>query len=75
VYLRKHILRYATEEFLHRHRHHFELVKNRRGHIKRAICKASLSFDARPDSVLGLAFEQHLQHGVCYALQGVTGSH
>lgn len=30
--------------------------------------------DNRPDSVIGLAFVQHLEHGACYALQGVSGS-
>lgn len=74
VYLRNHILRYMPSEFLRRFSDHFEIVENRRGHIKRAMYKQAMSFDDRPNSTIGNAFEQHLNSGRCYALQGVLGS-
>jgi len=53
---------------------HFELVTNRRGHIKLATLKRSTSLDARPASSIGKAFEQTLASGHVYALGGVLGS-
>lgn len=53
---------------------HFELVRNRRGHVKRAICKPTINFDVRPSSSIGESFHQAVPSGFVWALHGVTGS-
>ena len=53
---------------------HFEIVRNKRGHVRRAYMKQSLNFDSRPASMIGMAFQQSLPTGHVWALRGVTGS-
>jgi hypothetical protein len=70
-----HLLHWAPEEGVLENARHFTLVRNRRGHLKRAVLKpADLSLDLRPTSSVGLAFRQPLSAGSCYALHGVAGS-
>ena len=62
-------------EFIERYVNHFTVVRNRRGHIKRAYVKRILAFDDRPSSLLGIAFRQELwAGGFVWALSGVEGS-
>jgi hypothetical protein len=62
------------ETFVRANAHHFRLVCNRRGHLKRAYIKPPASFDCRPNSTVGLHFEQELLSGRVWALRGVRGS-
>jgi hypothetical protein len=68
------LLRYAPEEHILEHAHHFRLVRNRRGHLKVAYCRRSVSLDQRPVSSIGTAFEQHLSSGKIWALRGTPGA-
>lgn len=59
---------------LFEHRAHFKLVTNKRGNVTRAYLKATLTCDTRPNSTIGMAFEQQIASGNLWALQGVRGS-
>ena len=67
-------MRYEPEEHLLANEAHFRIVRNRRGYIKRAYCRDSMSLDRRPSTRLGMSFEQMLPSGPVWALGGVTGS-
>lgn len=69
-----HLLRWEAESKVRDNAHHFNLVQNRRGHLKEAHLKADLSFDDRPASRIGQTFTQTLATGRVYALNGVRGS-
>lgn len=66
-------VRYAEEEDLRKHAAHFELVRNRRGHLKRAILKER-HLALTPLSRDGTSFLQQLSNGAVWALRGVVGS-
>lgn len=53
---------------------HLRIIRNRRGHVKRAYLKPDTSLDRRPDSGIGIAFEQELSTGLVWALRGTKGS-
>ena len=63
-----------SEVFVRANAHHFRLVCNRRGHLERAYVKPPASFDCRPNSTVGLHFEQTLSSGRVWALRGARGS-
>jgi hypothetical protein len=75
------LLGWAPCEWVERHAPHLRLVRNRRGHPRRAYLKehndeltAWLQQTGRR-STYGTAFEQHLPCGrVVWALKGVRGS-
>lgn len=50
------------------------VIRNKRGHVTRCYLKPNMSLDARPNSRIGLAFEQPLDSGHVWALRGVHGS-
>jgi hypothetical protein len=68
------LYRWIELERLLEHEDHFNVVRNKRGHIKRATLKQAVTFDSRPASMLGVAFEQPLSTGCVWALHGVAGS-
>jgi len=76
----QHIYQDEADCLPHRYRPHFK-TRIRNGKTKTKITGYTLiekpaNLDCRPDSRLGLAFEQHLPSGAtCYALSGVSGSH
>jgi hypothetical protein len=67
-------LRFVTPEFLELHQTHLDISRNRRGHAREARLKPTQFLDCRPSSRLGLAFQQSLDSGRCWALRGVAGS-
>ena len=68
------LIRFEPEDHIRRHAYHFRLVENRRGHLKRAYMRPIESLDRRPNSTMGIAFEQQLTVGRVWALRGVRGS-
>ena len=69
-----HFLRYEHEERVHANLQRFDLITNRRGHLREAHVKRDVSFDLRPSSNLGQSFLQRLSTGATYSLHGVRGS-
>ncbi len=68
------LYQHIAPSLLFEHRSHFRLVTNKRGNVTRAYLKEPLSCDTRPNSTIGMAFEQQLHSGPVWALQGVRGS-
>jgi hypothetical protein len=69
-----HLLRWEPENRVRANAQHFDLIENRRGHLKEAHLKADVSLDVRPSSGIGESFLQTLANGRVYALGGVRGS-
>lgn len=69
------LLRWVERGAFEQHEARFNVKRNRRGNVTRAYEKPLLSLDVRPNSTLGVAFEQHFKCGlVMWALRGVEGS-
>ena len=68
------LINHMPIDLIEKNEHHFRIVRNRRGHIKRAYVKKLQSFDSRPNSLIGVAFEQKIESGEVWALRGVQGS-
>lgn len=68
------IIREEEEEHVLRNRHHFQLVYNRRKHLKRVIFKGRNNSPVVSLSRNGLSFEQELPGGRVWALRGIEGS-
>lgn len=67
------VIRYMEEDDILRNQSHFELVRNRRGHLKRVILKERNMPVVRLERT-GTSFEQELPTGRLWALRGVEGS-
>jgi hypothetical protein len=69
------LLRHATEEELVRDQHHYRLIRNRRGYLKRAIRRDRDDLSLGSLTRTGTSFAQHLPTGaVVWALRGIAGS-
>jgi len=69
----KTLLREMDEEQFWPHRHNFDLKRNKRGYLKKAVLKGR-NLPLINLSRAGLAFEQELPAGRVWALRGVAGS-
>lgn len=70
------LIKYMAAALFEPHAGRFNLVRNKRGHVKRAYIKGVVSCDHRPASYIGIAFHQHVADNCApvWALGGVIGS-